>query len=214
MKPYSVDKALALGLLIALASAIGCNGMGAQPPVASDNGNSLPFSKSPPQEISKGTAVYIRLQKPICSATAQSGDPFSAVLDEPLVVSGRIVAPAGSEVKGRVVAARKSGHLRNAGYLRVTLAAITVDGKEVPIHTTSMFVEGGRFNNRNLVYVGGGTGSGGLIGALANGGKGTVIGSMAGPEGGTAAYATDKEEVGFAAERRMGFRLIEPLNIS
>ncbi|HKE33015.1 MAG TPA: hypothetical protein VKD65_14895 [Candidatus Angelobacter sp.] len=214
MKPYSADKVLALGLLIALASGIGCNGIGAQPPVTSDNGGSPPFSKSSPQEISKGTAIYIRLQQSICSSTAQSGDHFSAVLDEPLVLSGRVVAPAGAEVKGRVVAARKSGSLRNSGYLRVTLAAITVDGKEVPIHTTSMFVEGGRFNNRNLVYVGGGTGSGALIGALANGSKKTVIGSMAGTEGGTAAYATDKQEVGFAAERRMGFRLIEALNIS
>ena len=214
MKPYSVDKVLALGLLIALASAIGCNGMGAQPPVTSDNAGPLPFSKSPQQEISKGTPIYIRLQQSICSSTAQSGDPFSAVLDEPLIVSGRVVAPAGSEVKGRVVAARKSGRLRNAGYLRVTLAAITLQGKEVPIHTTSMFVEGGRFNNRNLVYVGGGTGSGALLGALPNGGEGTVIGSMTGTEGGTAAYATDKQEVGFAAERRMGFRLIETLNIS
>src|SRR5215471_19404811 len=114
MKPYFMAKVLALGLLVVVVSAIGCNGIGAQPP-ATDNGGSLPFSKSERLELAKGTAIYVRLQQSISSATAQTGESFSAVLDEPLMVNGQTVAPSGAEVKGRVVAARKSGHLHNAG---------------------------------------------------------------------------------------------------
>ena len=215
MKPYGIDKVLAMGLLAVVAIAIGCNGIGAQPPDVQNKTGSLPFSKNDSFELSKGTPIYVRLQQDISSSTAEAGQSFSAVLDEPLMINGRTVAPEGAAVSGRVVAARKSGHLHNAGYLRVTLCSLTVNGKEVPVQTSSVFVEGGSFKNRNLAYMGGGAGGGALIGAPVGGGKGALIGSIIGTGGGTtAAYATGKKEVGFAAERRMGFLLIEALNIS
>lgn len=210
-----IDKILVLGLLGVLAIAIGCSGVDPQPPEVQDKTDSLPFSKTDGLEISKGTPIYVRLQQSISSSTAEAGQTFSAVLDEPLMNNGRVVAPEGASVNGRVVAARRSGRLHNAGYLRVTLCSLTINGKEVPIQTTSVFVEGGSFKNRNLAYIGGGAGGGGLLGALAGGGKGALIGSSIGAAGGaTAAYAAGKNEVGFTAERRMGFRLIEPLGIS
>jgi hypothetical protein len=215
MKPYWTDTVLALGALVVFTMAIGCSGVGAQPPDVQDKTGSLPFSGTDGFELSKGTPIYVRLQQPISSTTAETGQSFSAVLDEPLMVNGRIVAPEGALVKGRVVAARKSGHLHDAGYLRVTLSSLSVNGREVPIQTSSMFVEGGNLKNRTLAYSGGGTGGHSLLGALAGGDKGDLVGSMVGTGGGTsAAYASGNKEVGFAAERRMSFHLIEPLNIS
>lgn len=215
MKPYWTNKVLALGLLIVAAIVLGCRGVGAQPPDTQDNTGSPPFSNADALELSKGTPIYVRLQQPISSSTAEAGQSFTAVLDEPLMANGRLLAPEGTQVSGRVVAARKSGHLHNAGYVRVTLASLTINGKEVPIQTSSLFVEGGSFKNRNLAYIGGGAGGGALIGGLAGGGKGAALGSLIGTGGGaTAAYATGGKEVGFAPERRMGFRLIEPLDIS
>jgi hypothetical protein len=175
----------------------------------------LPFSGSQAVIIPKGTPIYVRLERTISSTTAQPGEAFSAVLDEPLEVDGQTVAPQGTKANGHVVAARESGRLHNAGYLRLTLSSLTLNGKEVAIQTSSIFVEGGSYKNRNLAYIGGGAGGGALLGALVGGGKGTLIGSAIGATGGTtAAYATGKKEVGFSAERRIGFRLAEPLNIS
>lgn len=225
MKPCRINKVLALapagvilrvfGIVAVIAVIVGCNGVGAAPPAVPNDSGSLPFSKNEPVELSKGTPIYVRLQQSISSESAQTGQDFAAVLDEPLVVNGRTIAPEGSEVRGRVVAVRKSGHLHNAGYLRLTLSSIALNGKNLPIETTSLFVEGGSFGNRNVAFIGGGAGGGALIGALAGGGKGALIGSVAGAAGGTAAaYVTGKKEVGFAAERRIGFRLLQPLNIS
>ncbi len=191
--------------------------MGAQPPVASADApasQQLPFTESKATAVPANTAIYVRLQQPLSSATAQAGQIFNAVLDEDLRMEDQVVAPQGAAVTGKVIAARESGHLHNSGYLRIALATITIKGKSVPIQTDSVSVHGGSFRNRNYAFIGGGAGGGALIGALAGGGKGALIGSMIGAAGGTtAAYATGKKEVGFAAERRLGFRLTQPLQL-
>lgn len=217
---YGMQRNLFFLILLVLAGlATGC-GVGAQPPtVAADTPaapqQQLPFVEGKALVVPANTAIYVRLQQSISSATAQSGQNFSAELDEPLVVEGQTLAPKGAPVTGKVVAARESGHMHNAGYLRITLSSITLNGKTVPLQTNSVFVSGGSYKKRNLAFIGGGAGGGALLGALMGGGKGAAIGTTVGAAGGTtAAYATGKKEVGFIAERRLGFRLTQPLNAS
>jgi hypothetical protein len=218
MKPYWLNKVSALLSLGWFALVIGCNGVGGQPPGATQDNQAsqhLPFSGNQGVVVPKGTPIYVRLDQTISSTTAQPGENFSAVLDEPLEVDGQTVVPQGTKVNGHVVAARESGRLHNAGYLRLTLSSLTLNGKEIAIQTSSIFVKGGSYKNRNLAYIGGGAGGGALLGSLIGGGKGALIGSAIGAAGGTtAAYATGKKEVGFSAERRIGFRLAEPLSVS
>ncbi len=222
-----------LALVAVLAGVLLAAGCGSVPsavraaqPTADSNGSTsspLPFAaeeKKPAVAATEapivptGTLVSVRLQQTVSSASARPGEEFAAVLDEPLVSEGKTIAPRGATVTGRVVAARQSGHLHNSGYLRLALVSVDVNGKAVPVHTSSVFAMGGSHKKRNLALIGGGTGAGALIGASAGGGKGALIGSAVGAAAGTTgAYATGKKDVAFGAERRLTFRLTQPMSL-
>lgn len=164
--------------------------------------------------VPAGTPVAVRLQSSVSSATAGTGDRFAVVLAEPIIVNGKTIAPAGASGTGRVVTARRSGRLHNSGYLRLALDSIELNGKEVSVNSSTIALSGGRYTKRNAAWIGGGAGAGAVIGALAGGGKGALIGSAVGAGGGTAAaYATGKKDVSFAAERKLMFKLSQPLTI-
>ena len=143
---------------LALALSLGNTACSRQPAVdAVDDSTSdtqqLPFERAPNRkglpptssvaELPAGTPIMIRLQTSLSSATAHDGEAFAAVLDEPIVVRGKIVARRGTMVTGRVVAAKPSDDNQTSGYMRLTLSAIALNGRSQPIQTSSIFAKGG-----------------------------------------------------------------------
>jgi hypothetical protein len=104
-------------------------------------------------------------------------------------------------VLGRVIAAQASGFGNNRAYLRLTLAAISVNGQTLPLETSSVLIKAAP-RKRRLELVGDGDRTGALIGAVAEAGKST--GSAISRESGRG------EEVAFERERRLSFRITPP----
>jgi hypothetical protein len=195
----------------------GANGAastGQEPPA--NAANSVTANQAPaPIIIPARTPITVRLQQSLSSASAVPGERFEAVLDEPIVMDNQVLVPSGAYVSGHVVSARRSGRLRHPGELALTLDGITVGNQQVRVLTSSIAVHGRSHKKRNLGWIGGGTGGGALIGALAAGGKGALIGGGIGAAAGTTtAFLTGKKDVGFTAERRLQFRLRQDVAIS
>jgi hypothetical protein len=136
------------------------------------------------------------------------------VLEEPIVVDNQVVVPAGALVSGHIVSAHRSGQLHHPGELALTLDSVTVGDQQVRLLTSSVVARGGSHKKRNLGWIGGGTGGGALVGALAAGGKGALIGGGVGAAAGTTtALLTGKKDVAFGAERRLTFRLTQDITL-
>jgi hypothetical protein len=165
---------------------------------ASDKGGISPTGSLAPEAIPAGTPVTIHLRLSLSSASSRAGDPFEAVLDEPIVVRGHTLAPRGAILVGRVLDARASDRFQEPGYLRLGLTAISLNGKLVPIQTSSIFMKRGSHEQRNVTIIRDGSGN-----------KGALIGASVDAPGTT--YATGSSDVGVAPERRLTFRLAQPL---
>jgi hypothetical protein len=212
--PLLLSLVLALFLLAACSSKSNNTPPAGEPQSQATNANGNPVQPQPVISLPAGTAVTVRLQTPVSSASSETGEIFDAVLDEPLVVDGQTVAPRGAAVRGKVTIARHSGRLHHPGELGLTLVSVTLGNGDVPLETSHIYAKGKSHKKRNLALIGGGTGAGALIGGVASGGTGLLIGSAIGGGGGTAvAYGTGKKDVGFGVERRLTFKLTEPLTI-
>jgi hypothetical protein len=164
----------------------------------SDKNGISPTGSLAPASIPAGTPVTIHLRLSLSSASSRPGDPFEAVLDEPIIIRGHTLAPRGAILSGRVLDARASDRFQEAGYLRLGLTAISLNGKVMPIQTSSIFMKRGSHEQRNVTIIRDGSGN-----------KGALIGASVDAPGTT--YATGSMDVGVAPERRLTFRLAQPL---
>lgn len=175
-----------------------------------------PYSQPAPQPVSitvpAGTDLHVVLDHSISSATAHSGDSFSATLVEPVRVRGQNVIPRNARVIGHVVEARSSGRLSREALLVLTLDEVQIGGRPYHIRTGSIARSGASHKKRDIIAIGGGTALGAIIGGIAGGGKGAAIGAAAGAGAGTAGAAiTGKKNIDLPAEYALAFRLHAPL---
>src|SRR5262245_20277452 len=108
-KSYDKIRHFLLWLSCGLWLLAGCSGVNARPPGDTPNdARQVPFFKEPlPLVVPDHTMLYVRLQQSLSSATAEAGERFEAVLDEPLVVGNQTIAAGGTPVTGSVVAVRR-----------------------------------------------------------------------------------------------------------
>src|SRR5258708_28061817 len=105
---------------------------------ASDKSGISPTGSLAPAAIPAGTPVTIHLQLSLSSASSRAGDPFEAVLDEPIIVRGHTLATRGAVLVGRVLDARSSDRFQRAGYLRLGPIAKSLAGALFTLPTPNL----------------------------------------------------------------------------
>jgi hypothetical protein len=180
--------------------------------------NAAPASQAVPTTITlpAGTMIPVRLTEWLSSDKNQSGDRFSASLEQPLVANGWVVAVRGQIVTGRVALAKKAGRVSGVSQLGVELSELTlVDGQVLPVRTHLLQSSAGTSNGRDAAGVATTTGVGAAIGAAAEGGEGAAIGAGAGAVAGIIGVLTTRgKPTVIPPEAMLTFRLEVPLSIS
>jgi len=161
------------------------------------------------------TPIPVTLEQGLASDQNRPGDHFEATVSQPVLVDGKTVIPQGAYVEGLVVDAHHAGRIVGRARLQLALETVTVDGQNYDVHTWSRWSVGGNHKKRNFALIGGGTGGGALIGAIAGGGKGALIGGPVGAGAGTAvAFFTGKKDIHLRPETPLTFKLREPVTVS
>lgn len=164
--------------------------------------------------IPEGTPLTVRMIDGIDTEKNRAGDTFRASLESPLMVGEHVVAPAGTEVEGRVTDLKSAGHFSGRSELALELIRLDMDGKSYPLETTPWTDQGNSRGKRTAATIGGGAALGAIIGAIAGGGKGAAIGTVAGAGAGTGVQAVTKgKQLKVNPEAVLDFRLQSPVTV-
>lgn len=138
-----------------------------------------------------GTSLGLVLETSVSSKTSQSGDRVDARLANDLRVGDRLVAAAGSAVRGHVTAAVPSGKVKGRARLAFDFDTLVVGGSEQRIEARAVDITAKNSHKRDGALIGGGAGAGALIGAIVDGKKGAGIGALLGAGAGTGVVLTN-----------------------
>lgn len=157
-----------------------------------------PASNDPSQEITlpAGTKIPLALKHAITTKSAHEGDAVYAETTFPIVLNDRIIIPAGSYVQGSISSVKRPGRIKGrAEVLMHFNTLILPNGYTILLPGAVDNVPGmenGRMKDKEGTIQSEGTkgkdaakiaeaaGTGGLIGAAADGGKGAAVGGAGG----------------------------------
>jgi len=164
--------------------------------------------------IPEGTRLQVALIDGVSTTKSAPGDEFLASTTAPIVIDGKTVVEKGTKVRGRVSDVNESGRVKGRASLRLVLTSINTNGKEVAISTKPFVAVAQNTKKRDAEVIGGGTGVGALIGALAGGGKGAAIGAaVGGGAGAGTVLATKGKDLHYPPESKITFTLSSPFII-
>src|SRR3981189_2153223 len=167
-----------------------------------------------PLVVPADTVIAVVLDQTISSKTSKPGDRFSATVESPVEIDGKVAIPKGARAGGVVKEVKAAGRFKGGAALSLRLTRVTVNGKDYEIQTSAAMTTSKGKGKRTAVMVGGGAGGGAAIGAIAGGGKGAAIGALIGAAAGTGgAGLTGNRDITLRAEPPLDFTLLQPVHI-
>ncbi len=103
-----------------------------------------PVSFAEPRQVVPGTQVRIHIISNIGTAISRDGDPFVAIVSEPVFVGNTLLIPAGTRVNGvvgTVERARRFSIFRGQAYMDLTFRSMEIDSRLIPVQMSIIAVE-------------------------------------------------------------------------
>ncbi len=103
-----------------------------------------PASYAEPRQLMQGTQVHLTLLSSINSSVSREGDPFVAVVAEPVYLGTQLLLPAGTRVNGLIGTIEKARHFsvfRGQAYMNLTFRTIEVDSRLIPVQMSIISLE-------------------------------------------------------------------------
>jgi uncharacterized membrane protein len=147
--------------------------------------------------VPEGTRISLQLKDGISTKTNDEGDPFKAIITEPVYVGERIVIPKGSYVTGSISRIQRPGRFKGKALMTLLFQSISITGRAQDLAivaslaavekmgiNTEGTIEGesseGRDAARVLTPALIGAGIGGLTGGRRSAGIGAGVGAVVG----------------------------------
>ncbi len=103
-----------------------------------------PASYADPHQLLQGMQVHLTLLNSISSAASRDGDPFVAVVAEPVYLGNQLLVPAGTRVNGVIGTVEKARHFsifRGQAYMNLTFRSIEIDSRLIPVQMSIITIE-------------------------------------------------------------------------
>jgi hypothetical protein len=101
------------------------------------------YASPEPREVVQGTEIHLTLLTAVSSSHSREGDPFVAVLAQPIALDSRIVVPAGTRVNGTIGTiqpAKAFSLFRGQAYLSLTFKSLEIDSRLIPVQMSILAV--------------------------------------------------------------------------
>jgi hypothetical protein len=178
--------------------------------------------------VPAGTALIVRLDTTLATFSNKTGDPFRAIITQPVVVNGQTLIPAGATVEGRVTKVSEPRRISGKPtigilpeavilptgeryYLDATLTDTNIKGSDV--NNEGQF-KGSGHDRRDTVEQGGGTAGGMLIGGLVGGPVGILVGGAIGAGGTTGHWLGKHRSAILPAGTELTLELNRPMTMT
>lgn len=105
----------------------------------------LPFhAGQQPGVLPSGTLLTVQLEHSLSSRKVHPGDTFAASVCAPFTMEGHVLVDRGTPVTGHVDSAQSTepSPASSRGYFRLTLSAMTIEGRRIELQTSSLFTRG------------------------------------------------------------------------
>ncbi len=105
----------------------------------------VPISSSAPShQVIQGTQIHLTLLSSIGTSATKTGDPFIAILAEPVYLGSQLLLPAGTRVNGVVGSIEKPRRFsifRGQAYMNLIFRTLEVDSRLVPVQMSIIAIE-------------------------------------------------------------------------